>query len=231
MRRCLVLIAASQIALCAHAVAQSAAEIAKTMAGGWEMSNADRDRTCIVTLRADPARTGFKLDLDRNCPTAIPATRDIDAWTISNETIRLIDPRGRTVFEFGEVESGMYEAERAGEGLYFFQSQAAAATEFKTAEQMAGDWTIQRGNAPICQITLAGNAAIGQPEGELALGIRPGCDAAVTRFNPLSWKMDQGELVLIGPGGQTWRFAADETQAAIWKRIPETAQPITMVKK
>ena len=87
MRRCLVLIAASQIALCAHAVAQSAAETAKTMAGGWEISNADRDRTCIVTLRADPARVGFKLDLDRNCAIAIPATRDIDAWTIANETI------------------------------------------------------------------------------------------------------------------------------------------------
>ncbi len=94
MRRCLVLIAALQIALCAHAAAQSAAETAKTMAGGWEISNADRDRTCIVTLRADPARAGFKLDLDRNCATTIPATKDVDAWTISNETIRLIDPRG-----------------------------------------------------------------------------------------------------------------------------------------
>lgn len=231
MRRSLFLLLALQVTLCADAVAQSATEMARTLAGGWEISNADRDRTCVVTLRADAARIGFKLDLDRNCPIAIPATKDIDAWTLTNETIRLIDPRGRTVFEFGEVESGMYEAERAGEGLYFLQSQAAATTEFKTAEQMAGDWTMQRGGAAICQITLAGNAATGQPEGELALGIRPGCDAAVTRLNPVSWKMDQGELVLIGASGQSWRFAADETQTSIWKRIPETAQPTTMIKK
>ncbi|MCZ7642890.1 MAG: hypothetical protein M5U33_09455 [Pseudorhodoplanes sp.] len=55
----------------AGAQAQSAPEAVRTLAGNWEISNADRDRVCTVTLKPDAARTGFRLELD-------PAWRDGD---------------------------------------------------------------------------------------------------------------------------------------------------------
>lgn len=224
-----VLIAAFMIAALNGAAAQSATEMAKTMAGGWEVSNADRDRTCKITLRADPARTGFRLDLDDACAVAIPAMKDVDAWTVTSDTVRLIDVRGRAIFDFAEVEHGMYETERPGEGLFFLQSLAAARPEPKTAEQMSGDWTLMRAGNAICSMTLAGNAAEGREEGDLALRVRPGCDAVVVRA--VAWRLDQGEIVLVAASGQNWRFAPDESQGSVWKRIPETAQQFTMVRK
>ena len=55
-----------------QARAQSDAVKAMAGSGGWEISNADRDKTCTVTFKADPARTGYKLDLDPACGNVFP---------------------------------------------------------------------------------------------------------------------------------------------------------------
>src|ERR1700732_611917 len=39
----------------------------------------------------------------------------------------------------------------------------------------------------------------------LPLKVKPGCDAFVVRFGPVSWRVDRGELVLGSARGQTWR--------------------------
>lgn len=206
-----------------------AADDPKALAGGWELSNADRDRTCKISLRTDAVRGGFRLDLDRACAEALPPVRDAEAWTMSNGLVRLVDAGGTILFEFFEVENGIYEAERPGEGLYFLQNLAAAAPAFKTAAQMAGEWSIDRGDgAALCSMTLATAAAAGRPEGELGLRIRPGCQQPVARFNPVAWKADQGELVLIAPNGQTWRFAEEGNH---WRRVPESAQMLVMTRR
>jgi hypothetical protein len=211
------------------ALAQSAptsSEAARAVIGAWEISNADRDRTCAVVFKADPVPGGLKVEFDRACATVFPVTRDVVAWTVAaNEVLRLLDGRGRTLLEFSEVESGMYEGERPGEGLYFLQS-AAAGPNWRTAEQMFGDWNLVRGSGPpVCTLTLS-NAAAGQET--YVLRIKPNCDAVVTRFGPTIWRMDRGELVVSSPRGQSWRF---EEGDAAWKRVPETADGLALVKQ
>jgi hypothetical protein len=130
------------------------------------------------------------------------------------------------VLEFSEVESGIFEAPRPGEGILFIQSAASAGPAPRSATQMAGDWTIvRRAGRPICTLTLSDT-----PEGdEFVVRVQPRCDAFVARFAPATWQMDRGELVLKSAGGQSWRF--EEGEDSKWSRIPATADPVLMVRK
>lgn len=212
--------------------AQSATESVRELAGNWEISNADRDRVCTVTLKADAARSGYRLEVDPACAAAIPGLAEVDHWTAGNDTVRFNDARGKPVFDFAEVESGMYEAERAGEGLYFLQNVAAAGPAFSKPEQIAGEWAILRGPSRVlCGLTLTTNPAPGGEDGALELQLKPGCDESVLRFGPASWRMDQGELVLSSSAGQSWRFALEERQATAWWRVPNRAGGMSMVRR
>src|SRR6266508_2204470 len=193
---------------------------AKATAGAWEFSNADRDKLCMVTLKAETATVGLKLEFDRACVTVFPFVREVAAWTVAeNDFLRLLDTRGRPVLEFSEVEGGLYEAPRPGEGILFLQTAAAAGPAPRTADQMMGDWGIVRGSGKaICILTLS-NTAVGTDA--FALRIKPGCDRAVAQFAPTTWRMDRSELVLVAPRS-TWRF--EEEEAGTWHRVPETAE-------
>ena len=103
-------------------------EAFKSVLGKWEVSNADRDRVCVITFRSDAAGTLFRLDLDKGCPMQMPELKDVVAWTIGGlDIVRLVDAKGKPVMEFTEVESGTYEAQRPGEGVFFMESAAVAA--------------------------------------------------------------------------------------------------------
>ena len=225
----LFLVAMLLLAANERAFAQSDAVKAMAGSGGWEISNADRDKTCTVTFKTDPARVGYKLDLDPACGNVFPFIREVEGWTLSNDIVRLVDARGKAIFEFNEVESGMYEAERPAEGLFFLQNAAAAPT-LRTADQMAGEWVMTQGPKQICAMTLA-NTAMPNQEGALALRIKPGCEQPAARLNFVLWRMDQGELVLASAGGQSWRFEEEDTQTFTWRRVPEGADEIRMVRK
>jgi hypothetical protein len=229
LRAGFILVAMLLLAAGDRACAQSDAVKAMAGSGGWEISNAERDKTCAVTFKADPARTGYKLELDPACANAFPFVKDVEGWTLSNDVVRLIDARGKTVFEFTEVESGMYEAERPGEGLYFLQN-ASAAPDVRTPDQIAGEWVVMQGAKQVCAMTLA-NTPVPNQDGALALRIKPGCESVVARLNFILWRMDQGELVLASAGGQSWRFEEEDTQTFTWRRIPEGAGEIRMIRK
>jgi len=207
----------------------AATEAFKAMIGKWEISNADHDRSCALTFRANPSGNVFKLDLDKDCPVQMPELKDVVSWTIGGlDLVRLLDGKGKPVMEFTEVESGMYEAQRPGEGIFFMQNAAVAASPVGlAADQMAGDWGVVRGSGKtVCTITLT-NAAAGQDS--FALKLKPGCDALVTRFGPAAWYMDHGELVLRSKGGQFWRF--EESDPTNWQRVPEGREPISLVRQ
>jgi hypothetical protein len=105
--------------------------------------------------------------------------------------------------------------------------QSAAAAPVRSADDMVGDWAIARGTGkPVCVLTLANNPATADA---LALKIKPGCDALVTRFGPTAWRIDQGDLVLLSARGQIWRF--EENDANTWLRVPETADPVLLVRQ
>jgi hypothetical protein len=198
------------------------------MIGPWELSNADHDKSCKLNFRKDTAPNGHKLDVDKNCPNVFPSTKDIVAWSIDNfGGLRLLDGNGEAVIELSGVEGGMFDGFKPEEGRYVLQ--AAAAVQTRSADDLVGEWAIVRGaGKPICMLTLSNNpAAVGGDY--LAIKVKPGCDALVTRFGPTAWRMDNSEVVLSSPRGQSWRF--EENDLNTWQRVPETPDPFLLVRQ
>src|SRR5580693_1480968 len=109
------------------APAQDAATLKKNMIGQWELSTTERSKTCVVTLKSDAAPQGLKLELEPGCAAALPFTKDITAWSVKGlDIVRLQDATGEAVIDFTEVESGILEGLRQGEGIYILQNLAAA---------------------------------------------------------------------------------------------------------
>jgi hypothetical protein len=197
------------------------------MIGAWEFSNADHDKICHFNFRSDAVAGGYRLDIDKNCPSLFPSTKEMTAWSVDNYgSLRLLDARGNSVVDLTEVESGMYDGFTPEEGRYILQTAAAA--PMRTADDMAGDWAIARGaGKPICALTLVNSPAAGADA--LVLKVKPGCDATIARFNPAAWRMDQGDLVLLSQRGESWQF--EENDANTWQRVPESADPILLVRQ
>ena len=105
------------------------------------------------------------------------------AWARAQATcLRLLDAKGAAVLEFTEVESGIYEGERNGEGLFFMQTQAALKAETPTADQMFGDWKLLRElDKPLCTLTLS-NAADGDDKYKVV--VKPRLRRSDRRFRP-----------------------------------------------
>lgn len=202
---------------------------AAALAGPFEISNADHDQICNLTLKADPGPGGLKLEFNRaDCTAKFPLLKDVVAWTlVGDNTVKLTDARGRIFYEFSEVENGMYESLKAGQPLTFLQSAAAAASVVRSIEQMTGDWGVVRGSGdPVCTFTLLNKpTAIA---GDLQVQVQPGCDAGIARFAATAWQMDKSELVVKNGRSQIWRFGEND---GIWQRIPEGPDAIMLVKK
>ena len=136
--------------------AQDANTLKKDMIGQWELSTTERSKTCVVTLKDGPAQS-LKLELEPGCAAALPFTKDIAAWSIKGlgDIVRLQDAAGQPVIDFTEVESGIFEGLRTGEGVYILQNLAAARSLAKSMDQMIGDWSMVRGNGQtVCGLTL-----------------------------------------------------------------------------
>ncbi len=201
-------------------------EAAKAMVGKWEFSNADRDKVCNIVFRAEPAAVGMKVEFDHACYAFFPFIKEVVGWRLNdNDFLRLLNAKGKSVLEFSEVESKMFEAPRPGEGILFIQTAAAILPDIKP-EQLNGDWTLLRTSGRVlCTLTLSSDA-IGEG---FALKLNPGCDPSVTRFAPVSWRIDRGGLLFASAAGVTWLFEADDI--ANWHRIPQTADPVLLTRK
>jgi hypothetical protein len=216
-----VLLAPFQVA------AQAPSDAVKAVAGEWEISTADREKACNLTLKTDPVKGGFKVEFDTTCATVFPATKEVEAWGLVKDDLRMLDAKGRVVFDFTEVESGMYEAERK-EGLYFLQGLASTASPpARAAEDMFGEWIVARAGKPVCTLSLTNSGAGG--ELGYALRVQPGCDGAMMRLNPVNWRMDRGEVVMSSANGQSLRF--EEYEPNKWQRVPESPEGLTMSRK
>lgn len=206
---------------------QTAPAVPRTMVGTWEFSNADREKTCTVTFRNEAGRVGKRLEFDANCPNNFAFVRSIVGWQLNeNDFLRLLDAQGNSVLEFSEVESGIFEAPKPGEGILFIQNPTDLGPAPKTAAQITGEWSVIRRNGrAICGLTLTDTVS-GE---EFAVRVQPGCDATVARFGPATWQMDRGEIVLRSAGGQIWRF--EEIEGNRWQRVPAAASPLLMMRK
>lgn len=210
------------------AFAQAAlGESAKELIGSWEFSTADRQATCTVTFKADRAGKGFRVEFDDKCAAVYAQVKDIASWTFpDNDLLNLLDAAGKSLIEFSEVESGIFEAPVPGYGVLFLQQPDAATTAAApAAEQLAGDWALMRGGKALCGLTLTMTPV----EDEYTLTVKPGCDPAVARLNFGRWRVDRDELMLRPERGNPWRFEEDDSKT--WSRVPEAPNPYTLVKQ
>ena len=227
LRSCLVLAALATLAT-SPARSQDATSLKKDMIGQWELSTTDRSKTCVVTLKPDATAQGSKLELEPACATALPFTKDITGWSIRGlDIVRLHDAKGEAVLDFTEVEAGILEAMRTGEGIYILQNLAAARSLAKSMDQMIGDWTMVRGNGnTICGLTLTNNDA---GNDNFQVFLKPKCDPTVAAFAPTQWRLDHGQIMLMSDRGETWRFEADDN--AQWRLVPDSADPLIMLRQ
>src|SRR4051812_5271510 len=81
--------------------AQSLNEQAKAMLGAWEFSNADRDKSCTVTFKAERGVAGYRIEFDPKCAENFPLVRDIAGWDYpDNDLLHLLDARGKSLVDF-----------------------------------------------------------------------------------------------------------------------------------
>lgn len=224
---CLLALAAV-IAGAPYATAQDARSLTSDMVGQWELSTAGRDKTCVVTLKGDSTPQGLKLELDKGCADALPFTKSIATWSVKGlDIVRLQDAKGQSVIDVTEVESGIFEGLRQGEGVYLLQNLAAARALSKSADQLIGDWAMVRGSGKsVCGLTLTNTETA--PE-NFAVYLKPRCDPLVAAFAPTVWRIERGELLLLSAKGEIWRFEADDN--AQWRRVPDSADPLILTRQ
>jgi hypothetical protein len=201
-------------------------ESAKAIIGSWEFSTADRERKCTLSFYDARGANGFKLQFEDKCAELFPFTKDITAWTFpDNDLLNLRDATGKSIVEFSEVEAGIYEAPTTGQGVLFLQNAAAAGPPPPPPEKFAGDWAIVRNGKVLCGLTFS----IAAVEEGFSLAAKPDCDQAIVRLGFASWRIDRDELMLKTARGNPWRF--EEGENGIWRRVPETANPYTLVRQ
>src|SRR6202046_616652 len=207
---------------------QDAVTLRKSMIGQWELSTTERSKTCVVTLKGDSTPQGLKLELEPGCAAALPFTKDITAWNIKGlDIVRLQDAAGESVIDFTEVETGILEGLRTGEGIYILQNLAAARSLAKSMDQMIGDWAMVRGNGQvICGLVLTNTEADAD---NFQVFLKPKCDSLIAAFAPTQWRLEHGQILLMSKSGETWQFEADEN--AQGRRAPAAADPLIMLRQ
>jgi hypothetical protein len=227
--QCAALLALGVTVVCgASARAQDARSLTNDMIGQWELSTAGRDKTCVITLKGDTSPQGLKLELDKGCGDALPFTKAITAWSVKGlDIVRLQDAKGQSVIDVTEVESGIFEGLRQGEGVYLLQNLAAARALSKSTDQLIGDWMMTRGSGKtVCGLTLTNTEA---STDNFAVYLKPRCDPTVVTFAPTMWRIERGELLLQSATGEIWRFEADDN--AQWRRVPDSADPLILMRQ
>jgi len=222
-----VLTAAALLATGMAARAQTVpSDAEKAMVGTWELSNAERDKLCLATFAPDRAAGGLKVEFEARCGDQFPPVKDVTAWKYpNNDLLRLVDGKGKTLVEFSEVESGIFEAPTPGLGVLFLQHPGDAGPPPKPPEEIAGDWAITRGGKTLCTLTLTTTVT----SDGMTMSANPGCDASITRLGFNQWRIDRDELMLSPARGNPWRFEA--VDATTWQRVPEAPNPYRLVKQ
>ena len=224
----LAIVLAALVVCASQLWAQDATTLKKDMIGQWELSTTERSKTCVVTLKGDTTPQGLKLELEPACAAALPFTKEITAWSVKGlDIVRLQDAAGASVIDFTEVESGILEGLRQGEGIYILQNLAAARSLAKSMDQMIGDWSMVRGNGlAICGLTLTNNEA---DKDNFQVFLKPKCDPAISAFAPTQWRLEHGQMLLLSQSGETWQFEADDN--AQWRRVPDSTDPLILLRQ
>jgi hypothetical protein len=192
--------------------------------GAWELADADGEKRCVLTLAPERNAVGQALQVG-DCAQTFPLATRFAGWAPGrNEALRILDRAGQVVIEFSEVEAGLYEGVRPGDGVFFLQN-AGLASASRTVERLVGEWNVLRGGPrPVCTLLL--DPAPAGPRHVLRL--KPGCDAAITRFQPATWTVEGGRIVIYSQRNEAWTFT--EADPATWRRQGGDGPPVQLVR-
>lgn len=100
---------AASIAIFVAAEAAQPDAVIKMLAGPWEFSDPS-GKTCRITFLTEAAIHGFAATTDASCKAVWAHAEDISGWTILEDgSLRLLDPLGKSLMDFGEAENGLYQ--------------------------------------------------------------------------------------------------------------------------
>jgi Protease inhibitor Inh len=202
---------------------------AKTLAANYELSSAIGDRKCPVTLDVRPAGPGFTLVYDKAaCQPLFGFLNETVAWVPGIAgSIRFVNAAKRTVSEFTEGVGGRYEALRESDGVYFLANlQFVDPGEAPQFADLLGEWNLLRpAGPPICAVSLTDQAT---GEDTFIMTVKPGCDQSVTRFGPVSWVLDRGDIIWFSTKGERLRFGRQ--QEGGWAKVPDTPRPLLLAR-
>jgi len=213
------------------AVAQQTAkpdpEAVRALAANYELTNADGDRKCPMTLDVKPAGPVLTLVFDRPaCVVLFAFMSDVAGWLPGpGGSIRFARANARPVLEFTEGVGGTYEGIREGDAVYFLTnlqySDPADAPQFA---DLLGEWNLSRpGGAAICRVSLTDEPAAGE---SFTARVDANCDAALARFGVVAWRLERGDVLLLARNGDKLRFGRQE--GGDWMKIPDTPRPLVM---
>jgi len=224
--------AVGALAMAAPALAQAPTaeqnEFAKTLQDrNWELSSADRSRTCQLKFKTDAVPAGLGLEQSPDCE-ALAFMKDVVAWRVRGlDGINLIDAGGRTVIELSEVENSIFEGQRVGEGIFLLQNSAEAQEAERSMDFLIGNWALVRQQGePVCRLTLTNTPAEAD---NFQIFTKPPCNPPVSTFAPAMWRLERGAILMQSAGGEIWRFEADDL--AQWRRVPEEASPLILQRR
>lgn len=222
-----LLAAAFATAAAAQQAAKPDPEAVRALAANYALANADGDRKCPITLDAKPAGPVLTLVFDRPACVALFAfLGDVAGWLPGpGGSIRLTRANARPVLEFTEGAGGTYEGIREGDAVYFLTnlqySDPADAPQFA---DLVGDWNLSRPGGPaICRISLTDEPATNE---SFNARVDANCDATITRFGPVAWRLERGDVLLFARNGDKLRFGRQE--GGDWMKIPDTPRPLVM---
>jgi hypothetical protein len=202
---------------------------AKTLAANYELSSAIGDRKCPMTLDVKPAGPGFTLVYDKTlCQPLFGFLNETIAWVPGIAgSIRFVNTAKHTVSEFTEGVGGRYEALREGDGVYFLTNlQFVDPGDAPQFADLLGDWNLARpGGPPICTISLTDQSTA---DNAFVLAVKPDCDQSITRFGPVSWALDRGDIILFSAKADRLRFGRQPEGG--WAKVPDTPRPLLLAR-
>lgn len=202
---------------------------ARVLASNYQLADAIGERRCPMTLETKTAAPGFALAFDKTaCIPLFGYLGEVAAWQPAPAGgIYFVNAKGAVIAEFTEGVGGVYEAIRENDGVYFLSNlRIADPGTFVQLADMVGDWFLRRPQGPpLCRITLTD-----QPTGEerYALRLDEKCNAAITNFGPVAWRLDRGDVVLISGKDERLRFGRNDD--GIWAKVPDRPRPLLMTR-
>ncbi|MCS0504003.1 protease inhibitor Inh/omp19 family protein [Ancylobacter mangrovi] len=214
----------------------SPAQAATALAADYQLTNADGDQVCAMSLSArrrggQTADGGplFDLSFDRQaCAATILFSPDIAAWTpASGNSIQLLRGDGSLVAEFTEGIDGTWEALREGDGVYFLVNPRIADAARIQPSDLFGQWDLGRApGRPACRIRFSD--APMRPSG-YRLDPDPNCGLLFGRAStPDRWRLEQGELILENATGARLHFSPNEDDD--WIKVPADNRPLFLTR-